>query len=615
MSGDRSRRDARLAAAVLLLLVAAFHGPSLRNGFVYDDLWTIVDNPVLRRPSNALALLGPAPARALVPDAGRPTLLWSEMVDFALWGLAPWGYHLQNVAWHAGVVLLFFSATLALGVGVGTSLLAAALLAVHPLHVEVVAAVSYREDLLATFFGLLALALVIAARRRGEGEGRGEGLFAGLGLRAAATGAMLMGALAKESAALAPVVLLLLDACLPAAAACGAGARLTARLRDYVTLGVPAAGAFVWRAWVMGGPAVVSRAAEIPDAHRDRLVAVPAAAGHFLAACGQLLVPAGLKPDYDPELPSTAGARLLGWLALVVVAAAVVAAWRGRRRAPIPAFGVLAGVAAYLPHFGLVPLTNLRADRYLYAPSLPLTLALAVALVSALRCVDGGGRGAPAGRLSSASRTVLVAAILALGLRAWSQGRVWRHDLALWTYATRVAPASPRAWAARAAAHLRVGDTLRALEAARRSLALADDARTRQLVGLVLLAQGDVGGAHRELARAAREISGPGRAEALNNLGHSAHRLGRLEEALGHFRAAMALAPAPAFDRPWLNASRVHEERGELERAIDLVQELVTRAPDSADGWRRLGALLDKAGRPQEAQDARSRAQELGGLL
>ena len=57
-------------------------------------------------PANVARLFGPELIAAGVPDAGRPMLLATEMLDWALWGRSPAGYHLQNLIWHAAVVLL-----------------------------------------------------------------------------------------------------------------------------------------------------------------------------------------------------------------------------------------------------------------------------------------------------------------------------------------------------------------------------------------------------------------------------------------------------------------------------------------------------------------------------
>ena len=119
-------------------LVAAVHGTSLRNGFVYDDAWTVLDNPIIRDGTNVARLFGRQLIQAGVPDAGRPVLLATEMLDWALWGRSPAGYHVQNLLWHAAVVLLLFAGLRRMTGTPALAGIAAGLFAIHPLNVEVV---------------------------------------------------------------------------------------------------------------------------------------------------------------------------------------------------------------------------------------------------------------------------------------------------------------------------------------------------------------------------------------------------------------------------------------------------------------------------------------------
>src|SRR5207247_2202123 len=142
--------------------------------------------------------------------------------------------------------------------------------------------------------------------------------------------------------------------------------------------------------------------------------------------------------------------------ALAAIVLGALTAWRVRRTHRWLALGLLGGLAAYLPTFGLIPLTNLRADRYFYLPSLPLSLALAALLLALVARVplvrDGLAFDLPRPWLAVA------AVLMVLGVRSLHQGRIWRDDLALWSHATRVAGDSSRAWNNLAEAHLRRGD-------------------------------------------------------------------------------------------------------------------------------------------------------------
>jgi len=548
------RRELAGGAITVALLAALFHAPALGGGFVYDDHWTIVENPHLQSPRNLARLLSAEPARAGVPDAGRPTLVATEIADRLLWGLSPRGWHAQNLAWHVGVAVLFFLALAALTGELMLALTGAAFFAIHPLVVEPVAAINYREDLLAAFFTLAALVAIGAARRRGEGRGRA---------RAAAFALLLVGGFAKENAAIAPILLVLLDVHMPD------GERRGRRL-DLLTLLAAAAIPILWRTWAFGGLALVSHTAEIPPAHRALSQAVPEAAWSFLSGVGQLLVPWRFSADYA-ELDRPA----VGWAALAVIVSGTTLAWRARTRQPWLSLGVLGGIAAYLPTFGLLPISNLRADRYLYLPALPLSLAVATLLVRGLARVPAL-RGQTFGM--ARSWLVLAALVLAMGLGTRQQARFWHDDLTLWTHAVRVAPGASRAWSALAEARLRRGLLPGARTAVERSLSLADDPHAHELHGIVLMEDGDLAGAHRalELALAGAELHH--RPEWLNNLGVCELRLGRRDAALARFAEARRLAPL--YESPWLNAARTLQEKGDAEGARRLLQ---TR-PHGADG-------------------------------
>jgi protein O-mannosyl-transferase len=540
------RRELAGGAIIVALLAALFHGPAINGGFVYDDHWTIVQNPHLRAPQNLARLLSPEPARAGVPDAGRPTLVATEIIDHLLWGLSPRGWHVHSLAWHLAVCVLFFLALCALTGELMLALTGAAIFAVHPLVVEPVAAINYREDLLAAFFILAALAVIAAARRSGQGRGRA---------RAAAFALLVVGGFAKETAIVAPVLLVLLEIVDPTSERRG-------RRLDLLVLVLAAAVPIAWRAWAMGGPALVSHTAEIPPAHRSLLFAVPQAAWSFVAGLGQLLVPWRFSADY-PELQRLA----LGWLALALIAVGAALAWRARGRRPWLALGVLGGIAGYLPTFGFLPISNLRADRYLYLAALPLSLAVASVLVPGLNRVAwlrGHSLGLPRAWL------LIGLVVLGLGLRTRQQARVWRDDLTLWSHATRVAPGASRAWTALAEARLRRGHLPGARAAVERGLSLADDPHARELLGIVLMEEGDLAGAHRALQQALDGAEPHHRAEWLNNLGVCELKLGRPEAALARFEEARKLAPS--YEAAWLNSARALQQKGDVEGARQLLR-------------------------------------------
>ncbi|MGH2897133.1 MAG: tetratricopeptide repeat protein, partial [Solirubrobacteraceae bacterium] len=149
------RLRAALVAALALLVALAFAGV-LRNGFLaFDDDIYVTANPLVL---GGLTPRGVGEAFTTFHAGNWHPLTWlSHMADVQLFGLDPAAHHAVNAALHALNAALLFLALAALTRTTWRAALVAALFAVHPLHVESVAWVAERKDLLSTAFGLLSL--------------------------------------------------------------------------------------------------------------------------------------------------------------------------------------------------------------------------------------------------------------------------------------------------------------------------------------------------------------------------------------------------------------------------------------------------------------------------
>jgi hypothetical protein len=240
--------------------------------------------------------------------------------------------------------------------------IAAGLFAVHPLTVEVVAVINYREDLLVTCFLLLALLAVAAARQAATRERAlaRDGLAAVL--------ATLLACFSKENGILAPILLVLVDVFQAGRHGCRTAARdaspALARPRPHRRqqqrlrcLG--AGGRWEIRRWS------ATRPSSPPSV--DRRLSVPLAALTWFLGLGQFLWPAWLSPEYA-DLPASAGMLALGWGALALLLAGLgVSLWQ-RRRLGWLGLGLALSIAAYLPHLGLV-VPDQRPGRPLLLPA------------------------------------------------------------------------------------------------------------------------------------------------------------------------------------------------------------------------------------------------------
>jgi hypothetical protein len=162
-------------AVLLVLVTVALYWPVTGHDFVdFDDQAYVTENPQVQ---GGLSWAGVKWA-CLNPVCGNwhPLTVLSHMADCQVFGLNPWGHHLTNALLHALNAMLVFGLLQQMTGARWRSLLVAALFAVHPLHVESVAWVAERKDVLSGCFGLLALMAYAryAEGRREKAQSRGQ---------------------------------------------------------------------------------------------------------------------------------------------------------------------------------------------------------------------------------------------------------------------------------------------------------------------------------------------------------------------------------------------------------------------------------------------------------
>ncbi len=427
-------RAAWLAGA----LAAAAYLPGLANRYPLDDA------PVVER--NVAAHSVPAALRAFgqsywPPENGagqwRPLVILSFAVDWQLSGGSAAWLHAGNALWHAAATGLLVLVA-APYVTPAAALAAGAIFALHPVHVEAVAGLVGRAELMAAAFLFLAILAARAVRRRAA-AGRATwpaeaGLFASVAC----------GLLSKEHAALAVALLLLDDLGTRDPDAAIGAPRLP--VRDYVAVVALTAVWFVIRRPI--------------DAGRSFAMVAPAFFG--LGAAGRistmlpvvfvlvrlLVWPFDLSPDYDPQvvprLEHFAALSAAGLAFLLALAALAVVTWKRSRAVSVGLF--LIGIA-WIPTSNLLfPTGVVMAERTLYLASAGAALAAGALFDWVVR--RRGTREAWA---------VLLVVALAFAARSEAQIPVWRsnRDLVLW--ALEAHPEAYREHQAAARALVRLG--------------------------------------------------------------------------------------------------------------------------------------------------------------
>lgn len=372
LAGRRAMPDV-VAPVVAALLGAAVYVGSLRNGFAYDDVPLVLGDPRLRGAVHLGAIFGKpywSGTGAMRLRLYRPLTTLSLAVDHAVAGFSPVWFHLENVLWYilccalvAVLLRRFFPPAAAL--------IGAAVFALHPVHVEAVANVAGRSELLAA--ALLFAACITWLRDDGADRPSWPAALGTAVLFACAL-------LAKESAVMLPALLVLLDF---------AAGRWQARLesiRNYaracatrwIALLVPLLGYVLLRASVVGLAA--------PEAN-PAMEVVHGPVPHLLTALEAwpvyarlLFFPRTLLANYGPRIIMPAAAptpgAILGAVVLIAVVLGGIAALRaGRRRTTL---ALLWFPIAVFPVSNLVVSVGvLVAERTLFVPSFALAVGAA----------------------------------------------------------------------------------------------------------------------------------------------------------------------------------------------------------------------------------------------
>jgi hypothetical protein len=380
---------------------------------LWDDLFYLVDNPHVR---DGLTIDGVTWAFTERYGANWHPVTWlAHMLDFELLGDDPGLHHASAAAWHLLCTLLLFQL---LGRGAGRvwpSAAVAALFALHPLHVESVAWVAERKDLVSTAFALAAMLAHLAWVRRGGALRRlGVGAFMAVSL------------MAKPTYVTLPLLLLVLDL-------------WPLRRSDWRRMALEKIPLLVLSSLAAVTTLVVQEAGgAIPAAIPlgDRLGNAAFTTAAYLQ---KMIWPAALSfhyphPSFPGGTPLTTGTIALS---LAGLGALTVVVFLSRRRQLIA--GWLWYGIALAPTIGLVQVgTQAMADRYTY---LPLVGPFWMLAFSVAEFVERSERERPWVRIAATG--AVIAAIAACGVVTWLRIPAWRDSETLLRHSLPATPDNP----------------------------------------------------------------------------------------------------------------------------------------------------------------------------
>jgi hypothetical protein len=485
----------------------------------------------------------------------HPLTWWSLELDCGLFGNKPWGFHLTNLLLHTANVVLLYWVLFRMTGAVWRSAVVAAFFGVHPLHVESVAWVSERKDVLGALFWILTL---LAYVRYGESPGWGR--------YALLVAAFAAGLMAKPMLVTLPFVLLLLDywplgrwqpsssdyskkvpAAWPVIADRMKPVSLGRLLGEKVPLLVLAGACSL--ATLAAQERVVQTWSQFPWSVRLQNALVT-----YVVYVLQMCWPRSLAffyPYPDQGLPAWETCAAAAFLAAVTVWVVLNA-----RKRPFLLVGWLWYVGTLIPVIGLVQVgLQAHADRYTYLPLIGLFLMVGWGLPTYPPA-------RPVWRRTLVAGTV--AALLVCVVASRIQASYWRDSMTLWQHTLAVTPTNFMAHHHLGMLCLRQGD----FSAAHEHFASALAARPE--VAVIHFGQGMTYYQEGKLPEAA-----PCFAEAVHinrdyaeghyYLGLASLRLGDLEEAIRQFLEVTRLRPG---DRgAWYNLGAAYYRQGQLEAA------------------------------------------------
>ena len=589
---ETSRRTFLVVSLGLLCATLAVYAQTLGHTFLlYDDDLYVTANRTVQQGLTAKGVAWAFTTR----HAGNwhPVTWLSHMADVELFG--PWagGHHATNVVLHAAnsVLLLWFLAS-ATG-SLWRSGFVAALFAVHPAHVESVAWVAERKDVLCAFFWMLTFLAYLRYVR-------GPSVLRYLTVVAC----FAFGLATKAMIVTLPFLLLLLDywplrRFSGEATEGGASSSSAMLILEKVPLVAMSAFASWMTLWAQSASGALPAFDRLPLSNR-LANAVLSVAGYL----GKAVWPSSLAVFY----PHPDGAYEVWRLALssVVLVAATVLAVRERVRRPYLLTGWFWYLGTLVPVLGIVQSgSQAMADRWTYVPLLGVFVAVAWGVPDLFR---------PSRWKDPLLAGLAAVVLLSLAAAAWVQAANWRNSVTLFSHtvavtrdnwlaqmnlgvalgeegrteeeighyreAVRIRPAYPEALYNLGAALAQKGDLDGAIESYRRSLALwPGNPQAHLNLGLALAGKGDAEGAERHYREALRLH--PDFPLAHSNLGTLLALQGQLDEAIPHFREAVRISPSDPMGRRNLGLALLRE--GKREEAAEQFREALRLRPgDSA---------------------------------
>jgi tetratricopeptide (TPR) repeat protein len=569
----RNNKGLWLTAVLVSLISVAVYLLALENNFVnWDDNAYVYNNPFMKLPFLDFVLWAFGTSRT---GYWHPLTWLSLRADYALWGLNPMGYHLTSVLFHGLNTLLVVILAWSLimrgpplkksSVIFGASV-AGIIFGLHPFHVESVAWISERKDVLYSFFWLISLLAYM-------GYASSSSLRRKVILFLLCFISFSLSLLSKPMAATLPLVLLILDF-YPLKRLNG--------MRDIIKTALLEKLPFFLLSAAVSFTTVIMQKQEGAMNLMEQLSLMKRIAGAVKALglyLAKIAWPVNLVPFYplDPDISLFTVQNMLSLLLILAITAVGIKLWR---KVPLLIAAWSYFLLTVLPVLGIIQFgSQAMADRYMY-----LSIAGPIMIIASLGAVSWQKNM----KVRYLFVTVFLCFSIFISVLTVKQVSVWKDSVTLWEYVISKGSGT-------ATAHMNLGlayiEDGRADDSIKEYLtaikADPDDAEVYNNLAIAYSSVGRIDDAIKEF-RAAIKIN-PGSVKVHNNLGIMYARQGRTEDAIKEFLLEIKINPD--FYGAHYNLGVAYKSQGRLKEAVMEFQTALRLNPDHAGARKNLETL------------------------
>ncbi len=513
---------------LIIVLCVVVYSNSLKNGFVYDDMDTIVDNSLIRKTENiGLFFINPVITDSSTPglqEGYRPLLMASFALNYKYGRLNASGYHLVNIVFHtANAVLVYLLVMIISSLAIApnstpepannrrlTALLTSLVFAAHPINSEAVNYVWQRSVLMAAFFYMAAIILFLLSVRERK-----------TGLRFLSLASFILALMSKEIAITLPLVVMVIDWYFIT------GFKKNAFAANIKKLHLPyifvASAYFLVRFLAHGAIKEFSSPGGKESVYNYFITQTRVIVKYI----GLTIFPGGLSSEHYVSVSKTAADPRV-WLSLAVIMLIALAAWRLRNHSRTASFFVIWFFVTLLPTSSILPLRIIMNEHRVYLPGVGLFAAV-LFLIFRFTSDKVRRRVLPA---------IIASIIIMFSTLTRGRNNTWKDDSTLWTDVIKTNSTSSKAYNNRGIFY--AGKNLH-------DRAIADFNRALQL--------------------------NPESQRAYNNRGAAYLKMGEYDKAIADFRKTIELEPKYVGARKNMETAlenkKQHEKMAELDKAIN----------------------------------------------